>query len=211
MIKTPGAPLRLWIAAAATVGVLCFVATSWYVAQRPASVDSTAQLVLVPAGTNPDARLQRLQTFSNSGVAGTFVEYLSAIGATVDGGTLTARAVPDSRVIDLRYERSSGARQRLSEILTTALAGQKSIVDDWEARTLRQPSAESPAGPSAPTLMLAGGFLALLAALATFTALRALPRKTPLPPPVTAEDDQQPGVPAPAFGEREEPRLVQRR
>jgi hypothetical protein len=209
MTKTPGFTLRLWVAAAATVGVLCLVATAWYIAERPASVDSTAQVVLVPAGTNADARLQRLQSFTSSGVAGTFVEYLSAIGSTVDGGDLTARAVPDSRVIDLRYERSSGARDRLSEILTTALAGQQSVVDDWQARTLRQPTAESPAGPSDATLMLAGAFLALLAALATFTALRALSRKGP--PPVVSTEDDPLAVPVSAFSDREEPRLVQRR
>ncbi|MCW3017348.1 MAG: hypothetical protein JWO02_4440 [Solirubrobacterales bacterium] len=210
MIKTPGSLPRLWIAAAATVGVLCLLATASYVAQRQTSVQSTAQLVLVPAGTNADARLQRLQTFSNSGVAGTFVEYLSAVGSTVGGGDLTARAVPDSRVIDLRYERPSGARQQLSQMLTTALAGQQSILDDWEARTLRQPSADAPAGPSDLMLVLAGGFLSVLAALATFTALRALPRKAPPPPAIAAEDEQHP-VPVPAFGDHEEPRLVQRR
>jgi hypothetical protein len=212
MTRTSGSPLRSLVAAAVVVGILCLAATAAYIFQRPQSVQSTAQLVLVPAGTSPDARLQRLQTFSNSGVAGTFVEYLNAIGSAVPG-SLTARAVPDSRVIDLRFERESGARRGLQQLLVTALAGQASIVDDWEARTLRQPSADSPAGPSDPMLFVAGALLALLMALATLTGLRALTRQAPPSPPAgtaaAAADPAHRPVAAP-FAEHEEPRLVQR-
>jgi hypothetical protein len=216
MTRTPGSSLRPLVVAAVLVGLLCLAATAAYVSQRPQTVQSNAQLVLVPAGTNPDARLQRLQTYSNSGVAGTFVEYLNAIGSTVPG-TLTARAVPDSRVIDLRYERRTGAQRGLRRLLVTALAGQASIVDDWEARTLREPTDDAPAGPSDPMLFVAGGLLALLLAVATFTALRALLRRpsptAPMPAPAPAAVAQDaPTLPVAApYADHEEPRLVQRR
>lgn len=160
------------VLAAVIVAVLTLGATLAYAAQRQRSVYSTTQLVLVPTARDPNQRISQLQTFTSSGVQGTYVEYLAS--QRVPGGTLEVRGVPDSRVIDVKVTRASGARDVLQGVIATALSQQARLADDWSARELGAPSAEAAAGPTTTVLLAAGVLLALLAGLATFAGVRAL-------------------------------------
>lgn len=185
-LRTPAA------VAAITVAVLTLLATIGYVAQRQRDVTSTAQLVLVPTGDTPDLRIQQLQSFGSSGVQGTFVEYLAAI--RTPGATLEVRAVPDSRVIDLRVTRPAEAQSTLQDVLVTALRNQRRTADDWSARLLSRPSAETAAGPASSVLLAAGLLLALLAAVGAFAGVRAVLPGSGSPSPEAAAEADDPVV-----------------
>jgi hypothetical protein len=164
---------------AGLVALLVLGAGVAYALARPATYTSNAALMLTPAPGDPTAVPQLLDSFDRSGTAGTYVELITARDTLARAGsppvTVTARAVPDTRVIDISATGARGDVQRgLTAVLAAAQQANAALRDVWRLNTLAAPSAPAAAGPSAALIIGAALALAALAALFVVVVLRRL-------------------------------------
>ncbi len=186
--------VRLSAALLSAFAVLAFGAV--YLVERPARWTSTASMVLVPV--QGDEQSSIIQSFGQSGTAGTVVEYLSGpavrqragaprppgVSPEAGGpaGDLQVRLVPDTRVINLTLTAGQKGRVRrdLDAIARAGVLGQDELGDPWRIRVLAPAGAPVQAGPAALLVVVATLLVALLAGLAVFVIPTR--RRTPAEP-----------------------------
>jgi hypothetical protein len=205
-------PRRTAIAAALIAALLVLLAGGVYAAKRHRPYQSQMSFVLVPKHHLGSAiRAGLIESFASSSASGTYVELLASRGSAAGSGvSVRARAVPDTRVIDLT---ASGPRNAVSPALQTvasaALTGQTSLSDLWSLNVLQEPAAPSRTGTSTTVVLLITLLLGGLAGVAVLVALAQLsptPRRTAAPEPDAATED--PLALLPTVGNGEEPRRV---
>jgi hypothetical protein len=185
------------IMAAALVGVLILAVGVAYVGVRTPSYQSTASLVFVPKTTVLNEIANLTGSYSDSGTAGTYVEFIASKdtveAARATGVSVAARAVPDSRVVNVATEGTQSAVQpALRRMLAVIESRQAQLNDAWALQVLQgaQPPAKS--GASTKMLLVAVLLLAALGALLAFTVLTRLFGVAAEPPPALAPREAQP-------------------
>ncbi|MBS1868220.1 MAG: hypothetical protein JSS99_01000 [Actinobacteria bacterium] len=190
--------LRLLIVSA-VVGLVILVVGVAYVSLRTPSYQSTSALVFVPKTRVPNEIANLTGSFASSGTAGTYVEYIASrdtISAANAGNvSVAARAVPDSRVINVVTEGAQGAVQpALRRMLSVIETRQAALNDAWTLNVLQDAQPPSKSGASNKLLGIAVLLLAALGALLTYTALTRLLGAgvggTMLPPARAVADDE---------------------
>jgi hypothetical protein len=166
-------PWHHW-AVAGLAALLVFLAGAVFAGERSDEVRSDVRMVLVPSSEEDEA--DALEAFARSGAAGTFVELLSsrAVTSAADGGTVEARAIPDSRIIQVAVTREREAQPALRRVIRAALSAQQRLDDRWEMRQIESTSLEEVAGPSDALVLAASALLGLLAGIGALSALRAV-------------------------------------
>lgn len=180
-----------------------FVAGLAYALVRTPSYQSAAALVLVPTPLSEEDVPSLIGTFNSSGSIGTYVELVASANTLIAAGSppvgVGVRAVPDSRVIDVRVEGSRGVVQpALRRIVAVVETRQASLRDAWTLETLEAPQPPQRTGPSTTTIVIAAFLLALVGAafvlvvLARLSLLARGPVRTAAPVPQASdagEDD----------------------
>jgi uncharacterized protein involved in exopolysaccharide biosynthesis len=161
---------------AALVGVAIFAAGALYASVRSPSYQSAAALVLVPTPANVNDVPNLIGTFNSSGSIGTYVELVASADTLQAAGSppvsVAARAIPDSRVIDVGTEGGRGVVQpALRRIVAVVEARQASLRDAWTLETLEAPQPPTRTGPSTSLIVVAAFLLAILGAVFVLVAL----------------------------------------
>lgn len=151
-----------------------------YALVRPVNYESGGKVVLVPTATAPNDISSVLDSFERSGTAGTYVELIGSSDTLEQAGsppvTLSVRAIPDTRAIDVsassRYK--SVVRPAIESILTTAQKRQTELNDPWTLKVIETPSSASRTGPSTLLILLAAILLAMLGAVAVLALIGRL-------------------------------------
>ena len=159
---------------------LVFLVGLAYVVTRTPSYESTGAFVLAPAVIESSDKAQLIQGFERSGAIGTFVELVASSDTYARAGsppvTVEARAVPDSRVIDLTATGGERAVQPgLRAVMTSASSSQGALSDLWDLRVLESASVPTVAGASVAVMLLAAALFALLAGVFTYVVLARVP------------------------------------
>lgn len=179
----PGLSRRAISLVAIVAAVLVFASGMSYALVRHVKYQSGAELVLVPTSHNSAQIANLTSSFVNSGVLGTYVEYLSALDP---GGVLNARhvslsvrGVPDTAAIDISATGSrSAVRASLQAVIDYAQALASSLNDAWTLRTLNAAGRATQAGPGVDLILGASALLAMLVGLFVYAVLdRLFPRK----------------------------------
>jgi hypothetical protein len=171
---------RLAIVLAAVTAVLVFLAGSAYGLLREDRYTSTGQLVAVPKPLSPDDLPSLIGGFQDAGLIFTYVE-LSVSEDTLRAAgsppvSVTARAVPDSRVLSVTTEGSrASVRPALSELLNTVVTRQARFGDPWRLRVLQRAQPPESVGPSPVFLVLGSLLMGLLGGLVVYTVATRLP------------------------------------
>jgi hypothetical protein len=163
---------RFAVIVAAVIAAVVVIAAGGIYAAKPRHTYSTQMsFELSPAHElGADIRAGLLESFANSGAAGTYVEYIASRAAAAGHGiSITPRAVPDARVIDVTATGPiRGLVAGLRAVSGSVLTGQATLSDYWLLSVLEVPSKPTLTGVSAEVLGLVTLLLALLAAGATF-------------------------------------------
>jgi hypothetical protein len=167
-------------ALACVVALAVLAAGSAYAFQRETRYESTAVVALAPRADVPTEDIPTLVgTFANSGVLGTYVELITSRDTLQAAGsppvTVQARAVPNTRVIDVTAEGEQAVvRPALVSVLRAAALSQHELRDAWELRVLQaaQPAVE--AGPRPEVIVAASAVLAAFGVVLLFVILRQL-------------------------------------
>lgn len=167
------------IVVSAAVGLVILVAGVAYAALRTPSYQSTAALVFVPKTRVPNEIANLTGSFSSSGTAGTYVEYIASKdtidAARATGVSVAARAVPDSRVIDVVTEGPQDSVQPALQRMLTVIANQQAQLNDaWTLNVLQAAQPPVKSGASSKLLAAAVVLLAALGALLAYTVLTRL-------------------------------------
>ncbi len=150
-----------------------------YLLERPDRWLSTASVVLVPAEGEDQSSI--IQSFGQSGTAGTVVEYLSGSKvwdrAGSPEGELAVRLVPDTRVIDLTLTGSgrTTVRRDLTDVVRAGVAYQAELGDPWRIRVLGAADVATRSGPTSALVAASTVLIALLAAIGVWVVLGRRP------------------------------------
>lgn len=141
-----------------------------YALTRSTSWESRAELTLTPERVGRAARTAVLEAFDRSGTIGTYVEVIGSrdtlTRAGAEGFEVEARAIPDTRVIEVSAVGDQDEVQlALAQVLRAAR--EPDLRDLWRLAVSEGASEPVRAGPSTLTLLFATALLAALAAIAT--------------------------------------------
>lgn len=194
---------RIRLLAIAGAAIVVLLAGGIYTAVRTESWRSEAQLVAHLGKVRAERVPSLLDGYLRSGATGTFVEHVTSAqtlgSAGAFGLTVDARAVPDTRVIDISATGSQARVQAgLVAVVRQAQLTQNQLKEPFRLGVLSPPGPPVKAGPSTPLLLVATLLLAALAALFVTVVTR---RFTPSSgrPVAVAEDGPTAGLrPAPA-------------
>jgi hypothetical protein len=172
-----GGHLRLRIALCS--GLLVLLVGSAYILLRDQRWQSTAALALTPQAVTSADRAALFDSFDRSGTMGTYVEVISSPDTLKRAGSppvsVEARAVPDTRVIDVTATGGqNGVRPALINLISASMSIAPGLGDVWQLNTIEQPSQPTKAGPSNLLLSLAVLLLAALATVASLVLMREL-------------------------------------
>lgn len=161
----------------ATTAALVLLGGVTYVMARPTQYKSEAQLVLHLGRVSPGSVASYLDGFDRSSIAGTFVEHVSSDSTLRGAGSppvdIKARAVPDTRVIDIEAVGPRGrVRNGLAAVIREAQSTQSQLRDPFRLGVLSPPTRAVVAGPPDLVLLLATALLAGLAGLFVFVVTR---------------------------------------
>jgi hypothetical protein len=191
-------------AAAIVVAGLVLLAGIVYATARTPSWTSTSTLVLVPATASAKDAPTVIDGFTAGGTSGTFVEFLASPDLLTRAGSppvsVAARAVPDTRVIDVTATGDATiVRASLARFLAAAQSQQSSLGDVWRLREISAPSVPVRAGASPTAILGASLLLALVAAAALLAVLgrmgagaRPVGRALPLEPVLDTPAESRP-------------------
>jgi uncharacterized protein involved in exopolysaccharide biosynthesis len=167
-------------ALAAVVALSIIAAGTTYAFLRPGEYQSTAVLALAPRANVATEDIPALVGgFGNSGTAGTYVELITSADTLRAAGsppvTVTARAVPDSRVIVVTTTGDqSQVRDGLTAVLRAATLAQQRLRDAWELRLVQRAQAPVASGPSRAAIVAGSLVLAAFGVVLLFVVLRHL-------------------------------------
>jgi hypothetical protein len=170
---------RVALAAAAVAALAVLVAGTFYAAQPRRNYQSQMSFVLAPRHNLGSAiRAGLIESFANSSAAGTYVELLASRASSAGRGvSIAARAVPDTRVINLTAGGSQGTVvPGLTAVAHSVAAAQSTLSDLWALAVLQNPSPPDLTGTSQNVVMLVTILLALLAAAAVVVGLSQVSR-----------------------------------
>lgn len=165
---------RAVLAAAAVAALAVIVAGSIYADQPRRTYESQMSFVLAPKRHLDSAiRAGLIESFASSSAAGTYVElFANRAGSAPHGVTITARAVPDTRVVKLTARGPRGSVvPGLAAVSDGALADQGTLADLWSLSALQSASPPVLTGTSQDVVMLVTMLLAVLAAAAVAVGL----------------------------------------
>jgi hypothetical protein len=169
---------RFSAAAAALTAALVLVLGVAFTQVRTPAWQSRGLIAVTPASQDPRTLASVVGSFNASGAIGTYVELAASADtkrlAGVPGGvSVAARAIPDSRVIDVRTEGPRDTvRSSLASILSTTVRRQGELNDAWRLNVLQTAQPATVSGPSTTALLVATVLLALLAAVFVWIVLR---------------------------------------
>lgn len=178
---------RLGIVLAALVGLVVLLAGLAYAAVRDPDYTSRATLALDPSPADDEDIPGLIGSFNSSGSIGTYVELIASGDTFRAAGSppvgLAVRAIPDSRVIDVRVEGGEAVvRPALRRIIAVSLGRQTDFKDPWTLRVLQSAQPPLRSGPSTTFVVAAAVLLALLSAIFVLVALtRLVGLERPLP------------------------------
>jgi hypothetical protein len=167
---------RLVRTVALIVGISVLVAGTAFTLLRHRSWESKAELAVIPASSAISDQANLLGNLQESGTMGTRVELISSKDTLQAAGSpnvqITARALPDTRVIDVTATgEPTDVRAGLADVITAAKAADARLDDAWTLKTITSPTAPAKAGPGTGLLLGATLLLAIIGGVATLIGL----------------------------------------
>jgi hypothetical protein len=186
--------LRLRIALCS--GLVVILAGAGYIVSHDQRWESTASLTLTPTAVSTADRAYLFDSFDRSGTLGTYVELISSAATLDQAGSppvsVEARAVPDTRVIDVT---ATGGRDEvqpaLTHLISASTAAESELGDVWQQTVIDQPSAPTESGASNLVLLVATLLLAVLATVASFVLMRELGVPRPASEPASRDSAER--------------------
>lgn len=167
-------------ALAIVVALAILAAGTTYALMRPGHYESEAVVALAPrANIATDDLPALVGAFANSGALGTYVELITSDDTLRQAGsppvTVTARAVPDSRVINVTAAGGHAVVQpALVSVLRAATLGQQDLHDAWEMQLIQGAQPPVASGPSRGAIIAGSVVLAVFGVVLLFVVLRHL-------------------------------------